>query len=274
VRQRKMTKIKTQVSKFSSFINAISCEGADETGKTDRVIKEFVIKAIDGKIETYAADKVGKLFSHIRQNMEVLEPGEIIIGDVGTMMKVLSAFEPGDNIVITQDSGFIVFLRETPKLRLRVATISKENMGSFQAAEMINSKWKFNEDKTVLGTDKTKLDCVFKVKVDDFKKIVKYSNIVGEQHYPFIVEKDETTGEMKLIVKVGSLETSMVDIESSIPAEMKSVELSNKYAYGFDNVFSSLSGNVTIFTAPNMPLWIFKEEPDRELRYMILPIVD
>ena len=77
-----------------------------------------------------------------------------------------------------------------------------------------------------------------------------------------------------LKVDVGSIQTSMGVIMSAIPAVISSEELNNKYAYGFDNVFTTLKGDVKIFTGKNMPLWVVKQDSDFQARYMLTPVVD
>jgi len=268
-----MARISMSVNKLKQFIELVSCEGeTEEGGKAGKVITEFVISAFDSYIETFGIDKVGKLFAHVKMSATVIEPGPFNVGNVGIFESYLSVFENKDIITLTQESGMIKIERASPRKLAKFPTVSTENIETHKTAELINSKWKFNAEKTEISTESTTLNNIIVAKAEDFAQVVKDSKVVGEQHYPFVVTKDET-GQMMLKVDVGSLQTSMGVIKSMIPAVVKSVELNNKYAYGFDNVFTTLSGEVKLFVAPDMPLWVVKDESDYSVRYMLTPVV-
>jgi len=267
-----MVKIQIPVSKMKQFLELISCEGGtDEGNKQDKVIKEFVIFAMDNSIESYATDKIGKLFANVKMTVTVLEPGQFTIGDVDNFEKYLGVFEGKDMLMISQESGTIKMARNSPAKLMKFSTVSIDNIETFNVAKTIHTNWKMSE--TDIGTEKTKLTNVITVKAEDLAQVVNDSRIVGEQHYPFVVMKNEH-GQLVLKVEVGSLQTSMAVIKSIIPAVINSVELNNKYAYGFDNVFTTLRGDVKLFTAPNMPMWVVKSESDYKVRYMLTPVTD
>ncbi len=270
-----MVKINITIDKMRQFVDLITCEGQTAEGnKQDKVIREFVITALGTHMETCAIDKEGKLLANVKMNVNVIEPGQFTVGDTNIFEKYLGVFDGKDPVTISQESGLIRIERESPKKLAKFTTVSLANIETFATADMLRKMWKFNEDKTVLGTETTKLSNLITANAEDFAQIVKDSRVVGEQHYPFVVMTNPETKQQMLKVEVGSIQTSMGVIKSIIPATIKSEDLGNKYAYGFDNVFLSLKGNVTMFTAPNLPLWIIKEEEDYSARYMLTPVID
>jgi len=267
-----MVKIQIQVSKMKQFLDLISCTGGtDEGSKVDKVIKEFVIFATDNNIETYATDKIGKLFANAKMTVTVLEPGQFTVGDIDNFEKYLSVFDGKDILTISQEAGVVKMERGSPAKLMKFSTVSIDNIETHKTAELIHTRWKMTD--TDMGTDKTKLSNTINVRAEDLAQVVSDSRVVGEQHYPFVIMKD-AMGQLVLKVEVGSLQTSMAVIKSMIPAVIQSVEMQNKYAYGFDNVFTTLKGDVKLFTAPNMPLWVVKEESDYKVRYMLTPVTD
>lgn len=269
-----MAKIAIKVSSLKKFLSYITCAGGTEEGeKQGNVINEFVISVAGNISHVLAIDKAGKLFVDVAMVTTVIEPGMITIGDVSTFEKYLEVFASKDEIVLSQESGVIKMARESPKKVAKFSTVSIEHIETNETAKMINNMWKFNEDKSVLGTERTQLGNIIAARAEDICSVVKDTKVVGEQHYPFVI-MDRGDGNKILKVEVGSLQTSMGVIKSMIPATINSEELNNKYAYGFDNVFSTVKGNVTMYTAPNMPLWVIFSEGDVQARYMITPIVN
>jgi len=267
-----MVKIQLPVSKMKQFLELVSCEGGtDEGSKQDKVIKEFVIFAMDNTIESYATDKIGKLFANVKMTITVLEPGQFTIGDIDNFEKYLGVFDGKDMLTISQEAGVIKMERDSPAKMMKFSTVSIDNIETHKTAELIHTRWKMTA--TDIGTDKTKLTNIINVRAEDLAQVVSDSAVVGEQHYPFVIMKNEH-GQLVLKVEVGSLQTSMAVIKSMIPAVIQSVEMNNKYAYGFDNVFTTLKGDVQLFTAPNMPLWVVKSESDYKVRYMLTPVTD
>jgi len=267
-----MVRIQLSVSKLKQFLGLVSCEGGTDDGnKRDKVIKEFVIFALDNTIESYATDKIGKLFANVKMVVTVLEPGQFTIGDIDNFEKYLGIFEGKDILTISQEGGIIKMERDSPAKMIKFSTVSIDNIETHKTAELIHTRWKMTA--VDMGTDKVKLSDIINVKAEDLAQVVNDSAVVGEQHYPFIISKNEH-GIFTLKVEVGSLQTSMAVIKSTIPAVIQSVEMNNKYSYGFDNVFMALHGDVKLFTAPNMPLWVIKEESDYKVRYMLTPVTN
>lgn len=265
-----MVKITLAVSKMKQFLELVSCEGGtDEGSKQDKVIKEFVIFAMDSSIEAYATDKIGKLFANVKMTVTVLEPGQFTIGDIDNFEKYLGVFNGKDLLTISQEGGVIKMERDSPAKLMKFSTVSIENIETHKTAELIHTRWKMTAEG--IGSDKTKLSNCITLKAEDLAQVVSDSAVVGEQHYPFVIMKGPD-GQLKLKVEVGSLQTSMAVIKSMIPAVIQSIELNNKYAYGFDNVFTTLKGDVKLYTDAGMPLWVIKEESDYKVRYMLTPV--
>ena len=273
-----MAKIEIEISKFNKFIDLVACRGETEEGKvSSNVVKECVINLLNNYIETNAIDETNKLFVNVRMNATVLEPGTITIGDIESFMKYLSRFKPKDKVLIYQNDAIIRIQRNDPPKLVKIITVAKDNIETYKVAELLNKIWQFKDNGKSLvaiqeGKESTRLDNTINVKAEDFMEIIADSKVVGSSYYPFSIE--DKNGQKILKVEVGSLKTNMGMIKSIIPVEIDSIELNNKYAYGFENIFSALKGDVKIYTAPNSALWVLKEEQDISVRYMVTGVVD
>lgn len=269
-----MALVKLTIAELNRFLELVGCSGNTADGKKkDKVIKEFVIHAFDDSIETYATDKIGKLFVDIKMKVTVIEPGMFRIGNLASLEKFISTFDLKDTITLNQDGDILRIKRDGFKKSIDVPTVSLNYIETYKTAETIKKAWNMGEDGKDMHTEKSKLDSRIVVKAEDMWQMSYDSQIVGAKHYPLAIIKNPE-GKMELKIELGDLKTSMGRITSCIPAVIHSGELGNRYAYGFDNVFNSLSGEVTLYTGSGKPLWIVKKDDTIEARYMISPCRD
>lgn len=87
-------------------------------------------------------------------------------------------------------------------------------------------------------------------------------NAPGGDDVPFVVEDGE------LRVSVGGRARGTLDAEL-----VDGPDVYNEYAGGFEPVFGTLSGRVTLQTGPDAPLAVVQVRDDHTLRYVLPPVV-
>lgn len=269
-----VAKIKTTIGHLKKIVDLVCLEGKSEVGTgTEKLIKDFVCNVTpDGKMSIAAADKEVHFFCALETKVNVITPGEIIISDVEHFIGYLKTFNDKDEVTLShEENGFIKIVRESPKKVVRFITTLKEHIEGYVPAKDINETWEVTPDFVKKG-DKLLLDSIVQTTAQEINKIVLDSAAVNEQRYPFTLLEED--GNWLLKVEVGNSQLGV--IKSLIPTTqiITKERINNVYEYGFDAVFSTLTGNVRLYTNPGMPLFIVQMNKDFKLHYMIVPIVE
>jgi len=130
-------------------------------------------------------------------------------------------------------------------------------------------------DNLMIETDEVKdkdgnvFDIVINTTSEEIQKIVEDTKLVGGTYFPISIKTVDGKPKLHISVK-NSTDSSERDLE----AEIKGVdgEFRQEYSYGFDPVFSNLSGKVEIRLSKTIPLMIVKSEGENEFhRFVIAP---
>ena len=269
-----MTAIQIKVGELVDYLSLVTCMGKTEEGKSkEKVVREFIMDVLPDRqaIKTVGTDKACKVFVQVEQKCHVLEPGKIVVGDADMLEKYLSAFNMTDTITVRQESGYIVLTRDNPKKVARFITVTEENIETRDTAKMLDSIWQFNDE--FAGNQNTKLTVRVDTTAEQLQNIIKDSEIVSEERYPFVIMKGED-GKYMLKVEVGNIQIGIIKSMIQTTLIKTDKDINNIYAYGFDSVVNVVSGKLKIFTEQNKPLWILMENEKVKAKYMLAPCVE
>lgn len=264
-----MTKFKIQLSRLKKFLSYITLDGKTSDNKRGKIVREFKITADGGCLNVRAMDKTFVVYENITlKNVEIEEEGSIVIPDADTFEKYLSTLNSNDIIEIESAGAFITLKRDKPRKTIRMRAL--QEVDDEELFTSIADKWTFSP--TSVTSEKSNLNTVVKTVASYIFQIVTDSQIFERDFYP--LEIVEQNGEKALKITIG--EGNMDSIETIIPTkELTSPETFKcQYGFGFDNIFGTISGDVTMFFAKNRPMWIIGTDGEVSFHYMMAPRVE
>jgi hypothetical protein len=265
-----MTKIKTKISEFRKICDLVSLIGKDTKGKQILAIPEFLIDASQNAVKIKAVDKGNHLAIDLTYNVEVLESGPIVIGDVGYIQDFLNRFGSSDEVTIATTENKIIITRESPKKVARIPLASEESLDKKDAKGFLEHFKK--NDKGFYETSKTNFNIKLTVLASKIKDVIDDGEAVQQRVYPWSIVDN------KLVVKVGAEQSGIIetDIGFEDSTITKDTKVISAYAYGLDNIFNNLSDKVTLYlseTVEGCPL-ILEQTTDKYSFKAVLAPVD
>lgn len=277
-----MTKMSCKISVLEEICRLASLKGKNPQGKEYVAIPDFLLSVSNDKMVCVkAVDSKGAIAVDLAyKGINVLTPGVIPIGDVEKFVKYLSRFNSSDEVTVETTENRIILERKEPYKKATIPMASVDSISSNKNAEQILS----NFQKTETGffkSKKTNLNIRLTLNADDIKSVIDDGEVVGQRIYPW-----QLAGNL-LFIKVGS--EQLGEIETAIPIikrdrDYKPVEgeedpgyyTKTSFAYGVDNIFGNLSGEIQIYLANNAevcPLILTKETDTYKLKILLAPVM-
>jgi len=267
-----MTEIKAKISELRELCELTSLKGKDIKGKQIMPLPEFLANAENGVLKIQGVDKGAHLALELSYKMEVVKPGPIIIGDVEKFLSFLDRFGSNDDIILSTTENKIIITRSSSQKVARIPQAEATTVETSKNASEFLSKF-VKGDSGYYETSKTKFDVKLTLKAEDIKSVIDDGEAVKQRIYPWNLEGP-------LTVKVGSEQAG--EIETVIP--ITKIETQNPespivktaYAYGLDNIFGNLKGEVIVNLANNIgscPLIVDKVTDKYTLRIILAPAV-
>jgi len=277
-----MTKMSCKISVLEEICRLASLKGKNPQGKEYVAIPDLLLQVFNrisgsmpGKsaVIVKAIDNKGAIgVALINYNVNVLEPGVIPIGDVEKFVKYLSRFNSSDEVTVETTENRIILERKEPYKKATIPMASVDSISSNKNAEQILS----NFQKTETGffkSKKTNLNIRLTLNADDIKSVIDDGEVVGQRIYPWQLEEN------RLVIKVG--EERLGEIETVIPTtkvetETPPANTKTSFAYGVDNIFGNLSGEIQVYLANNAevcPLILTKETDTYKLKILLAPVM-
>ena len=274
-----MTEIKAKISDLLELNEILSMTGVDQKGKRYSVIPDYLIEAkkdsylVEQKepnaqfLQVEAIDIRKALTLKMQFNkVEVVEAGQIPIGDAEKFGKFLSRFNASDEVTLKTSGNNLVISRVSPAKVARYKLADLESLTTTKGASVMLAKFPFVDGYP--KSEKTHLNLKLTVKVDKMKEVILDGETVGQRIYPLTVEGSKAT------MKVGS--ATLGEIETDVEASMeKEGNVRTAFAYGLDNVFSGLSGEVTIYAedkSESKPIMIQQKTDKFEILVLLAPV--
>ncbi len=264
-----MTKFKCKITDLENLCNLVSCKGKNIEGKEYRAILDCVINAIGGKLIVKAMDMQRTFAVKVEQDAVVEEEGQLSVGDLESFTKFLSRFLPTDEVTVSNETNRIVISRESPK------KIARFPLAAF---ESINSKDATALDKISFSTagyptmGKSNFSLSLIANAESIKSVFEDGNLIQQRYIPLKVKdgklsvsvKDDTLGEFESEINLDSIAN-----DPELPA-LK--ETNATFGNGFDNIFSNLSGKVTIYLIDGVTIGpiIVKQETEHYKFFALL----
>ena len=262
-----MVKFKCKITDLEDICSLVAMKGKSIDGHPYRAILDCVFNIVGDKLKIGALDLQRTFAVSVEYPVEILEEGQIPIVDIENFEKFLSRFNSSDEVEISTVENRVVIKRESPKKTAKFPLAAYDSIGSKDAPVLEKISWK--DEYPSLG-DKTLFDTVITVNAEQIADIYKDGDVINQRMIPFTLTgqtisvsvKDDTLGEFETEVIPKKVDT----------ISKKELSTSAMYGNGFDNIFSSLSGEVKIYAINNtktFPLIVTKTTD----RYNVLTIL-
>ena len=269
-----MTEIKCKISDLQEICQIVSLKGKDIKGKEFLPIPDFLIQSKPNESLIEAVDAGGHLAVRLQYKINTISEGLIVIGEVEKFQKYLERFNASDEVTLTTTENRIIITRAEPKKVARIPLASLESLTTHQNAKTVLDKFSFSETDYP-KSQKSHLNLKLVAKAEDIKAVIDDGEVVGQRIYPWKVENGnlsvkvgtEQLGEIETIIKPSKIESDSTKVGSQ--------KTSAGFAYGIDNIFGNLIGEVEIFLiddVENSPLALRVKQPRLTLTAILAPV--
>lgn len=262
--------LKSKTENFIELLNLVRLTGKDGTGSVSDLMYGCLLKATNDEgnnlIVVNCLSQNGVALVNLKyKTISVLEAGELPIGDIQEFLSCLDRFGLEEEITIDIVENKIVIKREKPSKKINVNIIAVENIDEYEKAEEVSKKIVQNPENVVIN--EVTLDVKIELRTDDIKEILKDADIknIARRFHLF-------TEEGKMIVTIGDDNATLVKNELNTKSLVDSCD--SIFIAGFDNVFTTLSGDVNLFLKKESPMAITQKTEGYEILYVISPVVE
>jgi len=269
-----VTEFQCKVSDLVELCQTVSLKGRDLKGKEHLAIPDFLLTVNPENLEVKAVDSKGALAVNLTYKIKAIIPGIIPIGDVEKLLEYLSRYNSSDDITVSTTENKLVITRKTPLKVSRIPLASLETITTSKGADAILQN--FQPTPTgYFASKKTTWNLKLTLKAEDVSEVIEDGEVVKQRIYPWKLDNG-------LTINVGT--EQLGEIETSIPIKEMSgdipepslVRTKTSFAYGIDNIFSNLSGDVKVFLVNGVdscPIILQKTTDKYNLTIFLAPAV-
>ena len=266
-------KIKCKISDLQTIIRFVALKGKDSEGKENAAVEDCILTAAGGKLTVSIMDVQSTFGAKIDYKLiEVQEEGAMPISDIETFAKFLSRFNSDDPVTLSTVDNRIVIERESPKKIAKIPLASEESIASKPAPvfnNLLKDKNGYPQSPKNLWNLKLSLNASYVTSLFDDGDLIK------QRILPWAVEGGKL--KMSIVDEVmGSFETEVaLDSIASNPDKVGPQKALVHFGRGVDNIFSNLSGSVTVYMIDNAqgPIVVEQSTEAFDFLAMIAPIV-
>jgi len=99
---------------------------------------------------------------------------------------------------------------------------------------------------------------------EEIQLLIEQTEIFDKEFFPIVTEGE------KFLLQVGN--DGRNESRGDLKGDVEGASVSNNYLHGFNELFSSVSGDVIIRTAPDAPMSVIKEREGSVLRHVLAPV--
>lgn len=272
-----MTELICKISDLEEICRLVSLKGKNPQGKEFVAIPDFLMVvgnpsgSIPVGVHVMAVDNKGAIAVDLDYpGIKWSKSGLVPIGDVEEFQRYLARFNSSDEITLSTTENKIIITRKAPYKVARIPMADVEALTTSKGADQILQNFKRTE-AGYFQSKKTHLNLRLTLNADDIKNVIDDGEAVKQRIYPWKLENG------KLSIKVGT--EQLGEIESDIKVVVDEVEGSIKtkasFAYGIDNIFGNMSGEVQVYLQNNVtvcPLILTQKTDKYSLKILLAPV--
>lgn len=245
---------RVNVAAIKQMIKYIAAEGRDIKGEKIIYTNACLIRVHKQNLLVQCMDKFQNIY--IETNLKLGKKGCIKTGGVPIQIEevldVLRRFRGKDEIKIIFDGNMIEFTRESPYLFFSIPTITADDIESTYEGD---TPWSKEEGYPTHG--KIALKSKIVLDAQQMAEVIKDGEQILNRTYPFEVTQE------RVLVTVRNEDTGRKIAREIVTKSIETGTAGDEslYANGFGNVFSNLSGEITIFLSSDQIMYIEKTDP-------------
>ena len=258
-------RIVTNHGEMVELTDLIRLRGTGTDGTKSSLVKDAVVHFEGDEVDVEVLDPMASVWAHVRGPFDgVRSAGRLTIGSVADYREYLARF--GDKTLIEteeRNDGFYLTFDDEDRKQGGYSLTDEAHIKSNEDIDQLPFSYDpENDDYPTAQSGGTliELDTWFTCDVADIKSVLDDGNTTEVRKYPITAEDGE------IQVRVG-------DDSGWINTEFEANEgvgvASSVYGYGIDNVFSNLSGEVTVYLMDDGPMWVHQSAEDGDTNYTL-----
>jgi hypothetical protein len=251
-----MTTITNTTKEFKRMFKMIMC------GNKYPLFEEIILEINEDSIFINAMDKTRA----VGTNQEYT--GFHIEGDTDIPIDTVSIY---DAISLFDDNTEIELIYEDNKIILKTNSQSKKDTITIPTLKLdeINNKSqiKFTDNSLIINGNEITFDANVIVDVSHIKNQIKIANYVSDLYHEYIININENI----LTLTVGNPHNYETSTSTEITVENGTGVCQSSYAHGYDDIFKSLSGDVSLYINNQKPMMITQMGDNYKAKFLLAP---
>lgn len=253
--QEEYARIVTNANQMEELLSLVRLHGTDTDGSKKSLVKDTVLTFEDGHVDVKLFDPMASVWGHVRGPFDgVRGDGQLVIGSIEDFLTYLSRFGEHTQVTVEEREGsaYVTFDDEDRKSGAYPAD-DITHIDSIQNVDQLPFSYDPEEGEPsegnvpMAGDVGVSLDTWFRCDVAEIQDVLDDGDTTDVREYPIMV--DDGSVQIRVGDHSGWIETDFV-------ADVGEGEAASVYAYGMDNTFSNLEGQVTLFLSDDNPMWI------------------
>jgi len=260
-----------KVGDFKELLQVISLKGKDLKGKEYTAIPDFLLSVEPDGLKVKAMDNKGSLAVNLHYKAVKVSQAGVMAIDSEILQGYLDRYNATDEVTVSAQENRIIIIRNNPQKVSRIP-LSDESLVTSQGVDVFQNFVK--SPSGYYQSKKTNWNVALTLKAEDVKDVVDDGEVVKQRIYPWKLENGA------LSIKVGAQPQGEIEtIVSIIKAETETPfqpSTKTSFAYGLDNIFGNLVGEVKVYLGNNMescPLILEKTSDKYSLVVFLAPAV-
>lgn len=252
-----MTKITGTIKEFKNMFEIISC------GSKNPLFTSIILEIDRDVIIINAIDSTRSVLTTQRYTGFEIEGGANIPIDTVSIIEAIQLFNDNDPLIFEYDEN---------KITLIINSESDKDTIVIPAPDIneINNKIPvtFLEKSIVVNDETTTFEAFVNVDVKYIKKQIRMGNYVDPLYHEYTVNINKNI----LTLGVGNINNFELSSSSEIQVDGDGISES-KFMQGYDDIFKTLSGEVTIRINEDKPMMISQITDDYSVNFLIAPVI-
>lgn len=246
---------------MSELLDLVKMHGVGTDGSTSKLVEDAMLEFGDDEVSIKVLDKMASVWAHVRGPFDnVRRGGSFMVDDIDRFGNWMGRF--GDRTVVSieeQDGLFYVTFSDEDRKEGQFTAEDESHINSAQNVEDLPYEFdQENFDCPGAYDENIMLDAHFTCDVSDITDVINDGDTTEVRKFPIMVDDGHVQ------FKVGDDDGW---IETEFTADSGEGYAESIYGYGMDNVFSNISGQVTVYLADDCPMWIHQDRETGELDY-------
>ena len=253
-----MTIITGTVKEFKQMLKMIMC------GNKYPLFQEILLEINEDIISINAMDKTRAVGTSQEYTGFHIEGGADIPIDTVSIYNAISLFD--DNVEVE-------LIYEDNKIILKTNSQGKKDtitIPTLKLDEITNkSQIEFMDNSIIINGNEMTFDANVIVDVSHIKNQIKIANYVADLYHEYIISIDENI----LTLTVGNPHNYETSTSTEITVENGAGVCQSSYAHGYDDIFKSLSGDVSLYINSQKPMMITQMNDNYKVKFLIAPTI-